>query len=766
MASYPSEGSITQITGTPTNGKVLWLWGDRGGASSSRFYAWAGVKVIDVDQSNWRIKARVGWSLYIEVGWKGYAGTLQTASSGYASGYAYRGGYNLWDWNRQQVSSRSVTGSESTTVYFPDGAYRWYHSGSLQLSYLSEGDYDYWYNDIWIYAGETVQLYSCTGPYSGGGYGGSEISPQAVRFPNAPTLTFMDGSTQVAANKQWEGNWFQFPADPIKTNYTFEGWYTEANGGTKVTSLKAGVSNQTLYAHWSLNGFPIIYNKNNTNAVGTMQNGEKPIDQPYTIVDCAYTLEDYSFVEWNTVADGSGTSLDPDDIIPAGVNHEITLYAQWHRNHHAPKFNGLPTVARCNSSGVQTDDGVYATISASFVYDSLWTTKVVMTAYYFSSVSDSWIQLSSVTRDNLTAGEHDVVVTADPLVILATQPSGGFSVDTSYKIKLQIQDYDANDQPYAGSVTYVETFLSSAFFYMDINPSTKVVAIGAGAGLTAATWDNDGNEEIDISGTVGTVDIHTNTLFSNDVYFHEDSQLILGGLEGNSGDVLVSGGTGAAPVWRSPINIKMDLIYDHTGSWWYSSAIGGGVPGDQYYDNGELIDGYSILDYKFLLLYFKAGNTSDLSNARGSVIVPVSGIHQWHSWDTINNYCVINEGQNCFDWVYSYPAADPAWFIDVAFGFFNDHHIYAVKRTTTNQNLHTWNLEQIWGIGFDPWGQGSAPLGYTRFTGPLSYTPSASQSVNIDTDGTYIDDDITVEQIHYAETDNQDGGITASIASN
>lgn len=35
------------------------------------------------------------------------------------------------------------------------------------------------------------------------------------------------------------------------TGYTFEGWYTQKNGGKQVTALDASVKNERLYAHWS-----------------------------------------------------------------------------------------------------------------------------------------------------------------------------------------------------------------------------------------------------------------------------------------------------------------------------------------------------------------------------------------------------------------------------------------------------------------------------------------------------------------------------------
>ncbi|MGN0447374.1 MAG: InlB B-repeat-containing protein [Acutalibacteraceae bacterium] len=41
---------------------------------------------------------------------------------------------------------------------------------------------------------------------------------------------------------------------PTRTGYTFEGWYTSATGGTKITSAsKYPATNQTLYAHWTCN---------------------------------------------------------------------------------------------------------------------------------------------------------------------------------------------------------------------------------------------------------------------------------------------------------------------------------------------------------------------------------------------------------------------------------------------------------------------------------------------------------------------------------
>ena len=44
---------------------------------------------------------------------------------------------------------------------------------------------------------------------------------------------------------------FVVPSDPVREGYTFLGWYTQAEGGTKYTFTEAVSSNIILYAHWN-----------------------------------------------------------------------------------------------------------------------------------------------------------------------------------------------------------------------------------------------------------------------------------------------------------------------------------------------------------------------------------------------------------------------------------------------------------------------------------------------------------------------------------
>ena len=42
--------------------------------------------------------------------------------------------------------------------------------------------------------------------------------------------------------------------EPIRANYSFSGWYTDDNGGTKITSTTRVLNDMTLFAHWIDNG--------------------------------------------------------------------------------------------------------------------------------------------------------------------------------------------------------------------------------------------------------------------------------------------------------------------------------------------------------------------------------------------------------------------------------------------------------------------------------------------------------------------------------
>ena len=64
-------------------------------------------------------------------------------------------------------------------------------------------------------------------------------------------LDAMGGSSSaVAVTTNLSGKLSALPAQPTLEGYTFDGWYTEPVGGSKVTTSTVFTSDATIYAHW------------------------------------------------------------------------------------------------------------------------------------------------------------------------------------------------------------------------------------------------------------------------------------------------------------------------------------------------------------------------------------------------------------------------------------------------------------------------------------------------------------------------------------
>ncbi|MCK0471646.1 InlB B-repeat-containing protein, partial [Halalkalibacter sp. APA_J-10(15)] len=121
-----------------------------------------------------------------------------------------------------------------------------------------------------------------------------------------------------------------------RTGYTFVGWNTEADGSGETyregDTFTQGEGNVTLYAKWSVNHYELRYEGNGE------ESGSPPKPESFSygsevVVADSHTLSrtGYTFVGWNTEADGSGTTFNPGDTFRMEVE-SITLHAQWGSN--------------------------------------------------------------------------------------------------------------------------------------------------------------------------------------------------------------------------------------------------------------------------------------------------------------------------------------------------------------------------------------------------------------------------------------------------
>ncbi len=123
---------------------------------------------------------------------------------------------------------------------------------------------------------------------------------------------------------------------PTREGYTFAGWFTEQNGGTKVmadTKVKTA-KDHTLYAHWTQNIYDVRFDAN----------GGKEAYEPkkvrygdtYKEFPPEPTRIGYEFAGWFTKKDGGN---DKPVKVDTKVTASHTLYAHWTAKKYTVKFN-------------------------------------------------------------------------------------------------------------------------------------------------------------------------------------------------------------------------------------------------------------------------------------------------------------------------------------------------------------------------------------------------------------------------------------------
>lgn len=157
------------------------------------------------------------------------------------------------------------------------------------------------------------------------------------------------------------GQPFVVPSDPVREGYTFLGWYTQAEGGTKYTFTEAVSSNIILYAHWNAHSHTV-----------TLENDENKKTNSYDYgssvsVPTPTKKTGYNFNHWEvTVPDGeTAPSLNgPDEngnYSFSMPDYDITLTAKWTQKDVIDpdvdlKFDAVTGEVTSNNTQVNADD--------------------------------------------------------------------------------------------------------------------------------------------------------------------------------------------------------------------------------------------------------------------------------------------------------------------------------------------------------------------------------------------------------------------------
>lgn len=154
---------------------------------------------------------------------------------------------------------------------------------------------------------------------------------------------------------------FVVPTDPVREGYTFLGWYTQAEGGTKYTFTEAVSSNITLYAHWNAHSHTVTLENDENKEMNSYDYGSS------VSVPTPTKKTGYNFNHWEvTVPDGeTAPSLNgPDEngnYSFSMPDYDITLTAKWTQKDVIDpdvdlKFDAVTGEVTSNNTQVNADD--------------------------------------------------------------------------------------------------------------------------------------------------------------------------------------------------------------------------------------------------------------------------------------------------------------------------------------------------------------------------------------------------------------------------
>lgn len=153
----------------------------------------------------------------------------------------------------------------------------------------------------------------------------SYTTSKTVRF-DANGGTVSPASKVVTCNSSYSNTYGTLPT-PTRYGYTFDNWYTQETGGSKVDKNTAVGTDPpaTLYARWNGIKSTVTFDANGgtvSTTSDTVTYGKKYYSLPTPTRTGGYTFDG-----WYTKKDG-GTKVTSDTTVTATKDH--TLYAHWH----------------------------------------------------------------------------------------------------------------------------------------------------------------------------------------------------------------------------------------------------------------------------------------------------------------------------------------------------------------------------------------------------------------------------------------------------
>ncbi len=164
-------------------------------------------------------------------------------------------------------------------------------------------------------------------------YGQWTADSNAITYDNQSATTSQSGgsSTYTTASSVTT-----IPTTaPLKTGYTFRGWFTASSSGTQVTNASYTPATPfgaiTLYAQWSANTLTTTFNSQDGTVVS---DGSTVTGASISSAPISPTKSNYAFAGWGATIGGDAITFP----YPHGKTANFTLYAKWTANQYTVTY--------------------------------------------------------------------------------------------------------------------------------------------------------------------------------------------------------------------------------------------------------------------------------------------------------------------------------------------------------------------------------------------------------------------------------------------
>lgn len=221
---------------------------------------------------------------------------------------------------------------------------------------------------------------------------------------------------------------------PIRTGYTFVGWYSAKADGVEVKAdtIISTPANHTLYAIWKANSYTLSFNSNGGSKAPA--NKKVTYDATYGTLGTV-TKTGYTFTGWYTAASG-GTKVT--ETTKYNVVGNQTLYAQWKANTYTVNFNANGGNVSTSSVKV-TYDSTYGTLPTptrtGYTFNGWFTadsggTKVTASTKVKLTANQTLYAQWSIIKSEVSFNGNGVTISASPITVTYNSTYGTLPTPT------------------------------------------------------------------------------------------------------------------------------------------------------------------------------------------------------------------------------------------------------------------------------------------------------------------------------------------------